>query len=604
MSTSLGQHLVDEILPSEFRGRGVLTKSNLYTMLAEIAKKYPDQYPEIVTKLKRLGDEIVTQEGISVGLDDIEPHYEIRNKIFDEYEPKIHAAKTDAEKTKLLIETRDKILDYTKKHTGTMGEMVRSGGRGNMNALMRTVGAPVLASNAKEHVIPWLIRHSFSEGLKPAEAWVAAEEARVNYIKTFTSVTAPGELGKIITANMSDHLVTMPDCKTTNGIAMAPHDYNLVDRHLVHAVDNIPAGTLITPHILQLFSKHQGDIIVRSPMTCEANHGVCQQCQGVDSMGKLPMIGLNTGIRASGGLSEPLVQFALNAKHGGRVSTTDTDTGLSGITGLRQIIEVPKSFLNKATLANHDGKVTKIEAAPQGGTHIWVNDTKHYISTQLKPSVKIGDVVEAGDALSNGIPKPDEIVEHKGLGAGRKYLVTLLHGLYTEAGTDIDKRHLETLAKNLLNHVEIVDVPPEQDHLFMKGDIVDYNKYQRILADHQKLLPLHDSHGETLAENVLHFTAGTRVTPSVIEALEKHNIKQINVATLAPRVVPVMKTAARNPLLNPDWMARLGHRYLKETMMSAAHKGETSDTRSYHPVPAYAAGNNFGLNEESDTGEY
>jgi len=57
-----------------------------------------------------------------------------------------------------------------------------------------------------------------------------------------------------------------------------------------------------------------------------------------------------------------------------------------------------------------------------------------------------------------------------------------------------------------------------------------------------------------------------------------------------PKVEFVMKPFAMNPLLEKDWMARLGHRYLKTTLQEAAHFGETADIHGTHPVPAYAYG--------------
>jgi hypothetical protein len=57
-----------------------------------------------------------------------------------------------------------------------------------------------------------------------------------------------------------------------------------------------------------------------------------------------------------------------------------------------------------------------------------------------------------------------------------------------------------------------------------------------------------------------------------------------------PRVEFVMKPFTMNPLLDPDWMARLAHRYLKTSIADAVHTGDVSDIHTTHPVPAYAFG--------------
>lgn len=586
---SLGEHLIDEVLPAEHRGKGPLTKARLQQILVEIAKKTPEKYPEIVAKLKRLGDEIATLEGVSVGLDDVGPDKAKRDALLSPFLKEFPRAK---DKERVLLDAQEAMLTHARSNPGVMGEMVRSGGRGNAAQLMRIVGSPVLARDEKDKVVPWLISRSYAEGLKPADAWVAGNEARINAIKSNISVVEPGDLAKILINNMGDKLITTPDCGTRNGVSMAASDPHVVDRYLAAPAGRFAAGTLITPQVARDLPK-DGHIVVRSPMTCEAPHGICQKCQGLDMNGRPHTIGTNVGMRAAQALAEPLTQFALNAKHGGRVSSSrNAEPRAEGIKGVRQLLEIPQSFLHKATLADHDGKVERIEDAPQGGRYVWLGDTRHYVPPSLAVRVTPGQTVEAGDALSTGVPKPDEIVRHKGLGAGRRYLVDTLHSVYSSAGADVDRRHLETLARSVLNHVHIVDPGEAED--FVKGDVVSYNRYAAEAAASAKRVPVKDAVGETLGKAVLHFTAGTRITPSVRDELTRRNVREVDIAKHAPIVEPFMRPASRTPLLNPDWMARLAHRYLKESLLAGAHRGDTAELHGYSPTPAYAAGSEFG----------
>jgi hypothetical protein len=148
-----------------------------------------------------------------------------------------------------------------------------------------------------------------------------------------------------------------------------------------------------------------------------------------------------------------------------------------------------------------------------------------------------------------------------------------------------------------MNHVEITDVGENTDHGFIKGDIVDYNRFNAAMANQRKQVSINDAIGETLAGNVLHFTAGTRITPSMRDTLKARNINSVNIATTAPSMVPVVRAASRTPLLNPDWMSRLAHRYLKESLLTGAHRGDVSDLHGMSPIPAYAAGTTFGQGE-------
>lgn len=587
---TLGQHLVDAVLPKGWRHDDqALTKGVLNESLVRLAKANPDAYPEVVTRLKRLGDEVATLEGISVGLDDIAPHPE-RDAMLAPHVQAFEAARTAADQEKALFSAQDAMLSLAKRDKGAMGEMVRSGGRGNAAQLMRAVGSPVMARDSRDRTVPWLIKKSFSEGLTPADAWVAGGEARVNAVRSNISVVEPGDLAKILVNNMGDKLVTTIDCRTRNGVEMAATDPHLIDRYLTD-------GRLVTPGLAASIATKGDPVTVRSPMTCEAPHGVCQRCQGLDSAGHPHAIGTNVGMRAAQALSEPLTQFSLNAKHGGRVAAAASDRKqLEGIKGVRQLLEIPTSFLHKAVLSDQDGKVGSVTPAPQGGSYVTVDDSRHYVPPDQRVTVTVGQPLFAGDALSDGVPRPDEIVRHKGLGEGRRYLVDALHDVYRRAGADVDKRHLETLARSVLSHVQIVD--PGPDDAFMKGDVVDYNRFRAALAGSRRRVGLSDAAGETLAQDAFHYTAGTRITPDVASALARRGVHEVNIADGAPMAIPMMRPASRTPLLNPDWMARLGHRYLKDSLLAGAHRGDLTDVHSYSPVPAYAAGTEFGQGPE------
>lgn len=586
---TLGQHLVNQILPSKWQVTDKqLTKNSLNDGLVRLAREHPDQYPDIVTKLKRLGDELATLEGISVGLDDIEPDPK-RDELLAPHIKAYKESKNIEEREKALLDGQDAMLKLTRQNRGTMGEMIQSGGRGSVGQLMRMVAAPVLVRNSKEKIMMWPIRHSFSEGLTPGESWAAGVEARKNAVLSNISVTEPGDLAKILINNTNDKLITTPDCGTKNGLLMKGDDPNIIDRYLTD-------GRLVTPQLATELAKKHEDVVARSPMTCEATAGVCQKCQGLDAYGQHVPLGTNVGVRAAQSLSEPLTQFSLNAKHGGRISAAGSDKKmLEGIKGVRQLLEIPKSFMHRAVLAEHDGEVRNVSAAPQGGHYVYVGELQHYVPPDQKPIIEKGQSVFAGDALSDGVPSPADVVSLKGLGEGRRYLVDALHDVYARAGADIDKRHIETVAKSVLNWVKIVDPGPNDD--FINGDVVNYNRYKSALAKTARTLPLSEAHGETLANDILHYTAGTTVTQPIVDVLHRRGFKTVSVADGGPRAEPEVRAASRVPLLNSDWMARLGHRYLKDTILESAHKGDEADLHGYSPIGAYAAGTEFGKGE-------
>jgi len=592
MASTLGQLLINEVLPEHHRTSDSLGKSALTKKLTAIAKEDPKAYVGIVSKLKRVGDELSTLDGVSVGLDDIAPVYATRDKLLMPAVEAAKRAKSQAEREKIILDVQDKIMAHTKEHPGSMTQMALSGARGNIPQLMKTVASPVAAVDAKGAIAPWLIGRSYSEGLTAADYWVAGNEARINTVKSSTSVAEPGDLAKIMVNNMYPMVVTQDDCGTVNGIAMASGDSHALGRYLAKDVGGFRHNDLVTPQVASSLRERVATIYVRSPLTCEAHEGVCRKCQGLDEKGRPHDLGVNVGVRAAQALSEPLTQFALNAKHGVRV-LKGASQKLEGLSGLRQLLEVPQSFFNKAALAEKHGKITKIEPAPHGGNYIYVDGLQHYASPNLKVLVHVGQTVEAGDVLSEGVPKPDELVRHKGFGAGRQYLVDALHDLYGGQGLNVDKRHLELLARVDLSHVRIAEHSDKHPEL-LKGDVVHYNTYKKAVGESTRDIPVDRAEGHLLGKEVLHFTAGTQITPSIVATLKAHQVKTVAVSDTAPRVEFLMKPMTRNPLLHPDWMARMAHRYLKESLVRGAHFGDQSNLHGTHPVPAYAYGAEFG----------
>jgi hypothetical protein len=263
------------------------------------------------------------------------------------------------------------------------------------------------------------------------------------------------------------------------------------------------------------------------------------------------------------------------------------------MSGIRQMLEVPQSFFNKATLAEKHGKITDIKVAPHGGHYVFVDGVEHYVPPALDVVVHVGQTMEAGDSLSDGVPKPDELVHHKGLGAGREYFVNTLHKLFKGAGADMDRRHLELLARADLNYVRVLDHSEAHPEI-VRGDVISYQQFKAVSEMNTEAIPVEKSLGHALGKEVMHFTAGTTITPSLIETLKAHGVKQVWVSKTAPRVEFLMKPITRTPLMNPDWLARLAHRYLKESLMKGAHNADVSDLHSTHPIPAYAYGATFG----------
>jgi len=592
MAQTFGQYLVNQRMPDDMQITGPMTQKQLYSKIYTMSRRDPQDAAKRIDDLRFLGHELATTEGFSIGLDDITPDPKAK-KITRDTMQRIKGMSDNGKRQQLISKASDELLNIATDHPGSMGEMIRAGARGKSIQLTRTANAQMFAQDpVTEKPFPFFIPRGFGEGLRASEHWLSSVEARQNLTQSRVAVVEPGAASKVFINNMSNQMILDEDCGTSNGIMMSTGDPNIADRYLARAEGGLPRNTLITPQAMTRLHGKLDSAMVRSPMTCELNDGVCQKCYGLDEKGQLHSLGTNIGIRSAQAITEPITQFTISARHGIRAgSEKDRRNLVPGLKGLLQLAEIPQSFVNHATVSTVTGKVGGIEKAPQGGHNISIGEQKFYVPPHLSPTVRSGDSVTPGDALSDGIPRPDEIVQHKGLGAGRQYLVNRMHDVFKDRGTDIDKRHFEVLARSHLNHVRIEHDPEKR---FNPGEVVNYTTLMKYLSEDVNEVGVKDAVGHVMAKGHMHHMAGTIITPEIAKELQENKIKTVTIAQRPPEVSFFMRPLTRNPLLNPDWMARLGHRYLKESILEGVQTGQVADIHSTHPVPAFVYGSEFG----------
>lgn len=292
-----------------------------------------------------------------------------------------------------------------------------------------------------------------------------------------------------------------------------------------------------------------------------------------------------------------------SAKH--TAGMTQSKKTYSGLGVIQQFTQSPEKFKDEGTVATVDGKVEKIEEAPQGGMYVTIKGKKHYILPGHEVEVKEGQELEAGDQLAEGLVDPEDIVKYKGLGEGRKYWAERLGKILEDSGTPSDKRNLEVLARAAIRHVRVTNQDGMGDYL--PDDIIDYNALQdsyRPDEETTRLVRPKDAVGKYLQVPVLHYTIGTRITPKVAKFIQEHGHDKISVEDKAPSFVPEMirlRTASHS---NPDWMASMGTSYLTKQLNEAATEGDDTNVRQnadWRPRLAFGAG--FGKTIDA-TGEF
>ena len=402
-----------------------------------------------------------------------------------------------------------------------------------------------------------------------------------------------GELGKLLSSASIEQVVTEDDCGTVNGVPVKTDDGDNVGALLAMPAGGYDAGTVLTKSVLSDIRKAGvEDILVRSPMTCGAKSGVCSHCAGVRETGGLPPIGYNLGLNSASALAERLAQGSLNTKHSGK--KIKGSGSYQGFDMIKRMATVPKEYPDRAAVSEVDGKVERIEKAPQGGSYVFVGDQRHYVPSGYDILVKEGDIVEAGDQLSDGVINPADAVRLKGIGEGRRYFANRFTQAFRDSGYKVNRRNVEAVAKALINNVVVDDEDAEGEML--PGDSVSYGRWSwgyRPRPNSTQVSP-RQAIGQYLEQPALHYTIGTRVTKKVADELERFKVPTVLSNRSPVGVHPEMQSVVETTGNTDDWMARLGTTYLGKRLVEDVQQGAESHVHGVNPYPGMAKGTEFG----------
>lgn len=279
-----------------------------------------------------------------------------------------------------------------------------------------------------------------------------------------------------------------------------------------------------------------------------------------------------------------------NSKHGGGVA--GAAKGQKGFPVLDQLTSIPSTFPGGAVHAQHDGIVTAIREAPQGGRYIAVDGKEHYAGPDLEVKIKPGDKVEAGDAMTDGLENPAEYVKHKGIGEGRRRFVDVFRRTAADSGFFPHRRNLELITRGLINHVHVDK--EFGDHT--AGDIIPYTQMEHGYDPRpgSRDAPPKDLLNHYLERPVLHHSIGTRIVPSMLPEFEKYNIGSVTAHAEPPPFSPVMIRSQENVNTDEDWGARMLGSGNEKHLLKGTHRGDSMDTMGTSYVPALMAGVDFG----------
>lgn len=610
---TVGQLLVDQALPEAMRGRGrVLDKKGMRELLTEVARDHPESYRETSRALAEIGWRASQEKGgFSFGL----AHLRTSNAALGAraaIRPRVQAlldddSLDDRRREEEIMKVVDKyhqsqpddVLREATASRNPLAMQVQSGARGNKMNLSSLLGSDMIYLDHHDDMVPIPVLSNYSEGLKPWEYWAGSYGARKGVTDVKQGVRDAGALGK--TMGQVAHRLVVQGLDDPNpprpGDAPRGVPVNVDEPDNEGALLAADAGpykrnAVLTPKVmnhLKQLGKHR--VLIRSPMAGgPPEGGVYARDAGVREKGGLPGSGEFVGLAATQSLAEPLSQGSLSSKHSGGVA--GASKAVSGFRYINSLVNPPEHFEGRAALSDEDGTVTKITPAPAGGTYVHVNGKEHFAALGSRVTAKVGDTVEAGDALSEGLPDPAKITRLKGIGEGRRYFAEVFHKGMLGSNMPVHRRNVELLSRGLIDHVKLTDEMGD----YAPGDVVPYHLVEAAYKPREgarKSTPA-AAVGKYMERPALHYTIGTRVRPSVRKDLDEFGVKEVTVHDEPPAFEPTMIHGEYSLRHDPDWMTRMYGSGLKKSLLTSAHRGAMSDESGTSFVPSAARGVNFG----------
>jgi len=265
---------------------------------------------------------------------------------------------------------------------------------------------------------------------------------------------------------------------------------------------------------------------------------------------------------------------------------------VSGFEAISQLAMVPSTFKGGAVHSELDGMVSKIEPAPAGGYFVHVEGKEHYVPDGVPLLHKKGDMVEAGDVLSEGIPNPAKLASLKSIGEAREAFVRIFKRTLKDSNLKDDRRNIELIARGLINHVRLTDFHDGHS----PNDVVTYSEFEENYDPREDAQEarVDEAKNMYLEKPYLHYTIGTKIRPSVAAQLKKFGVGKVWAHKAPPPFEPEMVPADDNLGYDPDPFTRMLGAGLKKGLLDSTHRGLTSSTESTSYVPARIQAHGFG----------
>ena len=353
--------------------------------------------------------------------------------------------------------------------------MADSGARGSKSQIKQLAGMRGLMASPSGKIIELPIRASFREGLDVLEYFISTHGARKGNADTALKTADSGYLTRRLVDVSQDVIVREEDCGTDEGLYVeeireglevieslaerltgryaAEDIYDSEGKELLVAKNGYMDANLAE----KIASTGIKKVKIRSVFTCNSKIGVCAKCYGMNmATAQKINIGEAVGIVAAQSIGEPGTQLTMRTFHTGGVAGADITQGLPRVEELFEARK-PKGL---AIVSEVAGSV-RIEETKKKRTVFVLTDSgeEHTYDIPFGSRLKVhdGDIIEAGDEITEGSVNPHDIMNIKGVHGAREYLLSEVQKVYRLQGVDINDKHLEVVVRQMTRKIKVLE---------------------------------------------------------------------------------------------------------------------------------------------------
>ena len=536
IESTIGRFIFNEIIPQDlgFVDRSIPENELKLEVDFHVAKKQLKQILEKVINvhgatqtavtlddIKAIGYKFSTRAAMTVSISDMTVPASKPKLIADAQATVDHIAKnyrrgliTEEERYKEVIETW-KTTDDQLTHDLLTGldkynnifMMADSGARGSDKQIKQLAGMRGLMADTTGHTIELPIKSNFREGLDVLEYFISAHGARKGLSDTALRTADSGYLTRRLVDVSQDLIIREVDCCEGKEIpymeikafmdgneVIEDLEERITGRYIAETITDpdtgevvIKANHMCTPKraaaVMKVLNKlGRKSVKIRTVLSCKSHIGVCAKCYGANmATGQPVQVGEAVGIIAAQSIGEPGTQLTMRTFHTGGVAGGDITQGLPRVEelfearkpkGLAIITEFGGVVDIKDTKKKREITVTDMESG---------NSKTYLIPYGSRIKVMEGQILEAGDELTEGSVNPHDILKIKGVRAVQDYMIQEVQRVYRLQGVEINDKHIEMIVHQMLKKIRIEESGDSNVLPGVSMDVLDFNEMNEEL---------------------------------------------------------------------------------------------------------------------------